>query len=68
MTADDKHFLLNTDNLTQPIQMQLSEKQKTFSDFFFAFLKSIINFKHFPKRDDPHSWSIFGNTGFEKHG
>ena len=35
--------------------MQLSEKQKTFSDFFFAFLKSIINFKHFPKRDDPHS-------------
>ena len=35
--------------------MQLSEKQKTFSDFFFEFLKSIINFKHFPKRDDPHN-------------
>ena len=24
LTADDKHYLLNRDNLTQPIQMQLS--------------------------------------------
>ena len=31
LTADDKHYLLNRDNLTQPIQMQLSQKQKTFS-------------------------------------
>ena len=35
--------------------MQLSEKQKTFSEFFFAFLKSILNFKHLPTKDDPHS-------------
>ena len=55
LTADDKHYLLNRDNLTQPIQMQLSQKQKTFSEFFFAFLKSILNFKHFPKKDDPYS-------------
>ena len=55
LTADDKHYLLNRDNLTQPIQMQLSQKQKTFSEFFFAFLKSILNFKHLPKKDDPHS-------------
>ena len=41
LTADDKHYLLNRDNLTQPIQMQLSQKQKTFSEFFFASLKSI---------------------------
>ena len=54
-TADEKHYLLNRDNLTQPIQMQLSQKQKTFSEFFFAFLKSILNFKHLPKKDDPHS-------------
>ena len=52
---DEKHFLLNRDNLTQPIQMQLSQKQKTFSEFFFAFLKSILNFKHLPKKDDPRS-------------
>ena len=55
LTADDKHYLLNRDNLTQPIQMQLYQKQKTFSPFFFEFLKSILNFKYLPKNDDPHS-------------
>ena len=55
LTADDKHYLLNRDNLTQPIQMQLSEKEKTFSQFSFAFLKSILNFQHSPKKDDPRS-------------
>ena len=55
LTVDEKHYLLNRDNLTQPIQMQLYQKQKTFSEFFFAFLKSILNFKHLPKNDDPHS-------------
>ena len=55
LTVDDKQFLLNRDNLTEPIQMQLSQKQKTFSEFFFAFLKSILNFKHFPKKDETHS-------------
>ena len=53
--ADDKHYLLNGDNLAQPIQMQLSQKQKTFPEVFFPFLKSILNFKHLWKKDDPHS-------------
>ena len=53
-TVNDKHYLLNRDNLTQPIQIQLSQKQKTFSEIFFAFLKSILNFKHLRKKDDPH--------------
>ena len=35
LTADGKHYLLNRDNVTQPIQMRLSEKQKTFPPFFF---------------------------------
>ena len=34
---------------------QLSQKQKTFSEFFLAFSKSILNFKHLPKKDDPDS-------------
>ena len=55
LAVNDKHYLLNRDNLTQPIQIQLSQKQKTFSEFFFAFSKSILNFKHLPKKDDPHS-------------
>ena len=54
LKVNDKHYLLNRDNLTQPIQMQLSQKQKTFCRFFFPFLKSILNFKHLPKKDDPH--------------
>ena len=55
LTAHDKHYLLNRENLAQQIQMQLSQKQKIFSEFFFAFLKSIINFKYLPKKYDPHA-------------
>ena len=55
LIVDDKHYLLNRDNLTQPIQMQLSQKQKIFSELFFRFLKSLLNFKHMPKKADPHS-------------
>ena len=32
------------------IQMHLSQKQKIFSDFFSAFLKSALNFEHFQKK------------------
>ena len=35
--------------------MQLSQKQEIFSQFFFEFLKSILNFEHFPKKEEPHS-------------
>ena len=35
----DEYSLLNIDNLTQPIQMQLSQKQKTLSKFFSIFFK-----------------------------
>ena len=55
LTVNDKHYLLNRDNLTEPIEMQLSEKQKIFSKFIFAVLKSIFNFKHLPKKEDPGS-------------
>ena len=58
LSADGKYCLLNRDNLTQPIQMQLSPKQKTFSEFFSAFLESSLNFEHFQKKDDSHSWGI----------
>ena len=55
LKVDDKHYLLNKDNLTQPIQMQLSKKQKKIDQILFAFLRSIINFEHLTKKDDPHS-------------
>ena len=44
LSSDGKYSLLNRDNLTQPIQMQLSGKQNTFSEFFSAFWKSSLNF------------------------
>ena len=40
LAADEKYPVLNRDTLTIPIQMQLSQKQKTFSPFFAPFLKS----------------------------
>ena len=55
LSADGKFSLLNRDKLTQSIQTQLSPKEKTFSDFFSAFLKSTLNFEDFLKEDDPHS-------------
>ena len=55
LAVNDKHYLLNRDNLTQPIQIQLPEKEENFSQFFFAFLKSILNYKHLQKKDDPRS-------------
>ena len=53
LTVVDKHYLLNKDKSTQPIMVQLSQKQKAFSDFFFPFLKCPLNLKHSTKKDDP---------------
>ena len=50
LTDDDKCSLLYVDYLTQPIKILLSQKQKTFSEFFCAFLKSTLNFEHFQKK------------------
>ena len=50
MSEDDKYCLLYNDNLLQPIQILLSQKQKTFSQFFSAFLKSTLNFEHIQKK------------------
>ena len=55
LTVNDKHSHLNRDNLTQAIQIPLPQKQKTFSQFFLAFSKSILNLKHLPKKVDRHS-------------
>ena len=58
LTADDKYYLLNKDNLTKSIQTLLSQKEKTFSEIFSSFLKSTLNFEHFQEKDDPHSQCI----------
>ena len=35
--------------------MRLSQKEEVFDEFFLAFLKSALNFEHFPKKGQPHS-------------
>ena len=44
LIVDDKDYLLNRDNLTQPIQMQLYQKRKIFSEFFSWISKIYIKF------------------------
>ena len=66
LTAHDKHYLLNKDNLAQPIQTEYSQKHKTFSQFSFAILKSILNFIHFPIRIDFDGLFISAITGSSK--
>ena len=58
LTADDKYFLVNRGNLTPPIKILLSQKEKNLSPFFSSFLKSTLNFKRFQKKDDHHSRRI----------
>ena len=66
LTDDEKYSLLQRENLTQPIQILLSQKQKTFSQFFAEFSKSTLNFEHFQRKDHPHSRIISQITVTEK--
>ena len=65
LTADDKYFLLNRDNLRKPIQIRLYEIQKAFSEVFSQIWKSRLNFEHFSSKDHPHSWCISKITDWE---
>ena len=55
LTDDEKYSLLYRENLTQPIQILLSQKPKTFSKLSSKILKPTLNFEHFQKKVDPHS-------------
>ena len=50
LTSDGEYPAQGCENLQLSIQMQSSEKRKTFSEFFVIFLKSTSNFKHFEKK------------------
>ena len=69
LTTVDKYYLLDRDNLTEPIQMQLSKKQaKKNCQFFSAFLKSTSNFEHFEQKDDPQILCISETADCKRHG
>ena len=65
LPADENCPLLNRDNLTIIIEMQSSQKQNTFYEFFAAFLKCSLNFKYFEKKNDRHTFRIFEITDSE---
>ena len=62
VAADQKYSVFHRNNLTTPIQMELSQKQKAFCQFFTAFFKSRLDFKHFESKDDPQRFCIFEVT------
>ena len=58
LTGDDKHSGSNMQNFPQQFQTPVSQKQKTFSGFFIAFLKCALNLEHFQKKDEYSSLII----------
>ena len=59
LTADNKCSLRSSQNLQQPIQMQLCHKHQTFSNVFAPILKPTSNPGQFEKKDDPPSLCIY---------
>ena len=47
LAANEMYPVLNRDNITIPIHVQLSQKRKSVAQFFAPFLKSKLNFEHF---------------------
>ena len=54
--------------LPQQFQTPLSQKQKTFSGFFIAFLKCAWNLEHFHKKDEYPTLIISEIIDAEKRG
>ena len=57
-TAESTYSGRNMQTFTQQVQTPLSLKQKTFSGFFIAFLKSTWNREHFQTKGESSSLSI----------
>ena len=51
----DKYRVQDCENLPLPIEIQFSEQQNTFSQFFVPFLECTSTFKHFETKDDRQS-------------
>ena len=58
LTAEYAYSRRNMQTLTQQVQTPLSLKEKTFSGFFIAFLKSTWKGEHFQKKGESSSLSI----------
>ena len=65
LAANDKYPVLYRGTLMILIQMELSQKQRKFSQYFTAFLKSTLNFEYFEQKDDRHRFCISDITDSE---
>ena len=52
LTTNDMCSRRNMLNFTQQLEALLSQKQKTFSGLFLAFLKYALNLEDFEKKDE----------------
>ena len=68
MTPDDKYSRRNMLKFTQKFEAPLSQKEKTFSGFFLAFLKCELNLEHFAKKDEYPSLVISKFSNSERGG
>ena len=68
LTADDKYSGRKMQNLFQQFQTPSSPKQKTFSEFFIAFLKCAWNLEHLQKEDEYPSLIISEIIDAERRG
>ena len=66
LSVDGKYSLFNKDNLTQPIQMQLSRKEKDFPNFFLHFWNLIQILNIFKKKMNLIA-EVFPNYGIRKY-
>ena len=68
LSADDKYSPLNRDSLTQPIQIQLSEKQILFSLIFLCICEICIKLWNFSKKMMTHIADVFTKLQTPKNG
>ena len=68
LTADNNYSPCNVHNFAQQVETQLSQKQKTFSESFIAFLKCAWNSEHFEKKDEYPSVIISETMDCERGG
>ena len=65
---DHKYCGINMQNFQQQFQTPLSQKHKTFSKFFIAFLKCASNLEHLQKKDEYPSLIISEIIDAERRG
>ena len=68
LTANDKCSDSNMQNLRQQFQTALSQKQKSVSGFFIAFVKGAWKLEHFQKKDEYPSLIISEIIDAERRG